>query len=130
MEDDLVDSGRFVRVETRGERSGLARSVTVGFIEDGLVPGAVVVAAGSADAAWARNLIADPHCRVWLGDHSFEALAEPLDAADHAHAIRDLILRYGTPAEGLGHGTSFRLRPVEPVEPVEPGPVVPAHDAP
>ena len=26
--------------------------------------------------------------------------------------IRGLILRYGTPAEGLGHGPSFRLRPI------------------
>ena len=26
--------------------------------------------------------------------------------------VRELILRYGTPAEGLGHGPSFRLSPV------------------
>ena len=31
--------------------------------------------------------------------------------AEHARAIRGLILRYGTPAEGLGRGDSFRLRP-------------------
>ena len=114
MEDDLVASGRFVRIETRGERSGLARAVTVGFIEDAAVPGALLVAAGSADTAWARNLLAEPRCHVRLVDRSFEAIAEPLDAPDHARAIRELILRYGTPAEGLGHGTSFRLRPVEP----------------
>jgi deazaflavin-dependent oxidoreductase (nitroreductase family) len=115
MEDDLVASGRFVRIETRGEQSGLARAVTVGYVEDSGVPGALVVAAGLADAAWARNLLADPSCRVRVGDRSFEAIAEPLDAIEHARAIRDLILRYGTPAEGLGRGTSFRLRPVEPV---------------
>jgi deazaflavin-dependent oxidoreductase (nitroreductase family) len=114
MEDDLVASGRFVRIEARGERSGLARAVTVGFIEDAAAPGAVLVAAGSADAAWARNLLAEPRCHVWLADRSFEAVAEPLDATDHARAIRELILRYGTPAESLGHGTSFRLRPVGP----------------
>ena len=51
---------------------------------------------------------------MWVGDRSFDAVAEPLDAADDARAIRELILRYGTPAEGLGHGTSFRLRPVDP----------------
>ena len=39
------------------------------------------------------------------------AVAEPLEAADHARAVRGLILRYGTPAERLGHGPSFRLRP-------------------
>jgi deazaflavin-dependent oxidoreductase (nitroreductase family) len=114
MEDDLVASGRFVRIETRGERSGLARVVTVGFVEDASAPGALVVAAGSADTAWAHNLLAEPRCHVRLADRSFEAIAEPLDAADHARAIRELILRYGTPAESLGHGTSFRLRPVEP----------------
>jgi deazaflavin-dependent oxidoreductase (nitroreductase family) len=112
MEDELVASGRFVRIETRGERSGLARPVTVGFVEDDLYPGALLVAAGSAETSWARNLVADPTCLVTTGDRSFEAIAEPLGGADHARAVRELILRYGTPAEGLGHGTSFRLRPV------------------
>jgi deazaflavin-dependent oxidoreductase (nitroreductase family) len=121
MEDDLVDSGRFVRIEALGERSGLARTVTVGFVDDDEVPGALLVAAGSDDAAWGRNLLADPACRVRTGDRTFDAVAEPLTAAEHGRAIRGLILRYGTPAEGLGRGPSFRLRPVEtrPVEAVE-----------
>jgi deazaflavin-dependent oxidoreductase (nitroreductase family) len=114
MEDDLVASGRFVRIETRGEQSGLARTVTVGFVEDDGSPGALLVAAGSAETAWARNLLSDPACLVRLGDRSFAAVAEPLAGADHARAVRELILRYGTPAEGLGHGTSFRLRPADP----------------
>jgi deazaflavin-dependent oxidoreductase (nitroreductase family) len=113
MEDDLVASGRFVRIETRGGRSGLARAVTVGYVEDELQPGALLVAAGSSETAWARNLLADPACRVATGDRTFAAIALPLDRADHARAVRGLILRYGTPAEGLGHGTSFRLSPVE-----------------
>ena len=114
MEDDLVASGRFVRIETRGEKSGRARAVTVGFVDDGpAASGSVLVAAGSAETAWARNLLADPACRVRIGDRSFDAVAEPLQPADHARAIRELILRYGTPAETLGHGPSFRLRPVE-----------------
>ena len=112
MEDDLVASGRFVRVETRGEQSGLAREVTVGFVQDEGSPGALLVAAGSAETAWARNLLSDPACRVRLGDRWFEAVAEPLDGADHARAVRELILRYGTPSEGLGRGPSFRLVPV------------------
>ena len=112
MEDDLVASGRFVRIEARGERSGLARPVTVGFVDDELQPGALLVAAGSSETAWARNLLADPACRVTTSDRTFEAIAVPLERADHARAVRGLILRYGTPAEGLGHGTSFRLSPV------------------
>jgi deazaflavin-dependent oxidoreductase (nitroreductase family) len=113
MEDDLVASGRFVRVTAVGGRSGLPRSVTIGFVEDEAgPPGSVLVSAGLADAAWARNLIADPACRVEIGERSWDALAEPLAPAEHARAIRALILRYGTPAEGLGRGDSFRLRPV------------------
>ena len=112
MEDELVDSGRFVRIEARGSQSGLERAVTVGFVDDEDQPGALLVAATAPDAAWATNLLADPACHVRVGDRSFDAIAEPLDGADHARAIRGLILRYGTPAEGLGHGPSFRLRPI------------------
>jgi hypothetical protein len=46
-----------------------------------------------------------------VGDRRFSAIAEPLETSDHARAIRGLILRYGTPAERLGLGPSFRLRP-------------------
>jgi len=111
MEAELVASGRFARIETHGSLSGLPRAVTIGFVEDATVPGAVLVAAGGDETAWARNLLADPACRVELADRTFAATAEPLDPAEHARAIRELILRYGTPAESLGHGMSFRLRP-------------------
>ena len=112
MEDDLVASGRFARVTTRGDRTGLPRSVTVGFVDDvDGPPGSILVSAGGAESAWARNLLADPACRVEFGGRSWDAVAEPLPPAGHAAVIRDLILRYGTPAEGLGRGESFRLRP-------------------
>lgn len=110
MEDELVASGRFVRIDSRSSRSGLDRPVTVGFVDD--EDGAILVAATAPDAAWARNLLADPACHVRVGDRSFDAIAEPLERAEHARAVRELILRYGTPAEGLGHGPSFRLRQV------------------
>jgi deazaflavin-dependent oxidoreductase (nitroreductase family) len=117
MEAELVASGRFARIETHGARSGRDRAVTVGYADDDLpgsiTPGAVLVAAGGPDTAWASNLLMDPSCRVRVGERSFHAIAEPLEPAEHALAIRALILRYGTPAEGLGHGPSFRLRPVE-----------------
>ena len=61
--------------------------------------------------SWALNLLADPAVEVEVGDRRFAAIAEPLDPTDHARAIRGLILRYGTPAERLGRGPSFRLRP-------------------
>lgn len=118
MEDDLVASGRYVRIWTTGGRTGRPRPVTAGFVDDERSPGALLVAS-RAGSAWSRNLLANPTCQIETADRSSAAVAEPLDAADHARAIRGLILRYGTPAEGLGHGPSFRLRPV--AIPGEPG---------
>jgi hypothetical protein len=82
MEDDLVAWGRVVRIETRGRVSGRT----------------------------AVAVIADPACRVTLGESSFGAVARQLEREEHQEAVRDLILRYGTPAESLGAGPSFELR--------------------
>ena len=111
MEDDLVAWGRTIRLETRGRVTGRLAFAVVGFVER--PDGSLVVAAGSPDAAWALNLLADPACRVTLGDVSWAATATPLDEADHADAVRSLILRYGTPAENLGAGPSFEVRRAE-----------------
>jgi len=87
--------------------------VTVGFVDDATDPhGAVFVAASTPDTDWGLNLLDDPACRVTIGERVFDAVAEPLEDADHARVIAAMILRYGTPAEGLGHGPSFRLRPI------------------
>jgi deazaflavin-dependent oxidoreductase (nitroreductase family) len=109
MEDELVRDGRVARLELRGHRSGLPRTVTVGFVQ--LSDGSLAVAARSAEAAWARNLEADPHATVTIGDRTFAVVAEPLDDRDPRRnaVIRDLILRYGTPSENLGNGPVFVL---------------------
>ena len=110
MEDDLVSWGRVARIETTGRKTGRTIPVVVGFVErDG---GAIAVAATAPDSAWGLNLIADPHCRVTIGDGSWPAVARPLEGPEHAAAVRDLILRYGTPSEGLGSGPSFELAPI------------------
>ncbi len=93
-----------------GRRTGLARPVAVGYVDE--PDGSVLVAAGDS-ARWALNLLDQPRVDVEIGDRIFTAVAEALDAADHARAIRGLILRYGTPAERLGRGASFRLRPID-----------------
>jgi deazaflavin-dependent oxidoreductase (nitroreductase family) len=111
MEDDLVAWGRVVKLETQGRRSGRPVPVVVGFVEQ--AAGTIVVAATSPDAAWALNLLADPRCRATIGARTWDAVARPLDGAEHAAAVRDLILRYGTPSEGLGSGPSFELTPAE-----------------
>jgi deazaflavin-dependent oxidoreductase (nitroreductase family) len=87
-------------------------TVAVGFVDE--PDGSLLVSAGSPAAGWARNLEAEPRCRVTLGERTWEADAEPLDEPEHERTIRELILRYGTPAERLGRGPSFRLRPLEP----------------
>jgi deazaflavin-dependent oxidoreductase (nitroreductase family) len=112
MEAELVASGRFARIETVGRRSGERRAVTVGFVDDPVVEGAVLVAAGEPTSAWALNLLETPACRVRIADREFDGVAEQLEPADHNRAIAGMILRYGTPAEGLGRGPAFRLRPV------------------
>jgi len=89
--------------------------VTVGFVDDPEVDGAILVAAGEPETAWALNLLEDPACRVVIGERTFDALAEPLGTIDHRRVIAAMILRYGTPAEGLGRGPTFRLRPASTV---------------
>jgi hypothetical protein len=84
--------------------------VAVGYVDE--ADGSILVAADER-SAWAQNLVADPTVLVEVGERRFAAVAEPLSPGDHAVAVRGLILRYGTPAERLGRGPSFRLRPVE-----------------
>jgi deazaflavin-dependent oxidoreductase (nitroreductase family) len=104
----LADWGKVVRLETRGRTSGQAIEVAVGYVEDG--DGSLLVAAGSDESDWARNLLADPRCVVTLGDVRWPATAELLAGAEANRVVRELILRYGTPAERLGRGPVFRIR--------------------
>ena len=100
-----------LRLETRGRVSGRPVEVALGYVED--PEGSVLVAAGSPDADWARNLDADPRCRVSVGEEAWpDAVAEPVSGAGAGQAVRELILKYGTPAERLGLGPVYRLRRV------------------
>jgi deazaflavin-dependent oxidoreductase (nitroreductase family) len=115
--EQLAGWGKVALIETRGRLSGRTARAHVGFVDE--PDGSIVVAAG-LDAQWAANLLADPACTVTIAERSFAGVAEPLSGREFAAAIRDLILRYGTPAERLGSGPAFRIRPVEPAEAVEP----------
>jgi len=84
--------------------------VAVGYVDE--PDGSILVAAGGR-ALWALNLLTDPTAEVEVGNRRFTAIAEPLEGADHARVVGGLILRYGTPAERLGRGPTFRLRPVD-----------------
>lgn len=107
--EQLTEWGKVVRIATRGRVSGREVAVAVGFVEE--ADGSLLVAAGDPDADWARNLEAEPRCRARLGERAWDAVAELLDREEAARAVTALILRYGTPAEGLGRGPAFRLRP-------------------
>jgi deazaflavin-dependent oxidoreductase (nitroreductase family) len=106
--EQLAGWGVVAVIETRGRVTGKPARAHVGYIEE--PDGSIVVAAGFG-AQWAANLLADPGCTVTVGERSFRGEAEPLAGADLAAAIRSLILRYGTPAERLGAGPAFRIRP-------------------
>ncbi|MBA2719571.1 MAG: nitroreductase family deazaflavin-dependent oxidoreductase [Chloroflexi bacterium] len=114
LDASLADDDRFVRLQTRGRRSGEARLVTVGFVAE--PDGSILVAAGAPDSAWAGNLLADPVVDITIGGVTFAGVAEVLDDRDprRGRAVRELILRYGTPSEGLGSGPIFAIRPLEP----------------
>lgn len=73
------------------------------------------MAAGAPDSAWARNLLADPGVEVAIGSRVYRGVAEPLDDRDprRGRTVRELILRYGTPSEGLGSGPIFVIRAAE-----------------
>ncbi|MEO8273842.1 MAG: nitroreductase family deazaflavin-dependent oxidoreductase [Chloroflexota bacterium] len=111
--EQLAGWGKVVRLETRGRVSGTLVGVAVGYLEQ--EDGSILVAAGDPDADWARNLEAEPRCRATIAGRTFDALAVRLEGSAAAHAVAGLILKYGTPAERLGRGPAFRLRP-------EPGP--------
>lgn len=108
--EQLAGWGLAVRLETRGRRTGRPMEVAVGYVDG--PGGSLLVTAGSPEADWARNLEADPRCRATVGERTFDALAEPLDAGTAAAAVSAMILKYGTPAERLGRGPAFRIRPV------------------
>jgi deazaflavin-dependent oxidoreductase (nitroreductase family) len=96
-------------IETRGRVTGTTARAAVGFVEE--ADGSLLVAAGDPDADWALNLVSDTRCDVTIGDRRFTAQAREIDGADRARAVRELILKYGTPSERLGLGPVFRLVP-------------------
>ena len=106
---ELAAWGRVILLTTTGRRTGIARTTPVGFLDAG--DGSLLIAATDEATAWARNLAADPRCIVSIEGAAAPYRAEPLGDEARRDAIVALILRYGTPAERLGMGPAFRLRP-------------------
>jgi hypothetical protein len=78
----------------------------VGFVDDG---DELLVAAGTDSTDWALNLRANPQCTVTIEDRTAGYSAREVGDDERGPAVVALILKYGTPAERLGHGPVFRL---------------------
>lgn len=99
-------------LETIGRKSGRPVQSAVGFIEDS--DGSMLVGAGSDTADWVLNLRADPRARATVAERTIEYdQAVELGGDARSAAVVALILKYGTPAERLGHGPVFRLTRAE-----------------
>jgi deazaflavin-dependent oxidoreductase (nitroreductase family) len=109
--EQLAAWGKVVLLETTGRVTGHIVRAAVGFVDE--PDGSLLVAAGRPDAAWAANLFAEPACHGTIADARRAYRAEELAGPDRARAIAGLILKYGTPAESLGAGPAFRLRPTD-----------------
>ena len=107
--EELAEWGKVALIETTGRSSGRPVKAAVGFV--GADDGSLLVAAGSESADWALNLTANPHCAVTVGDRTDTYRAGEVDGGERAQALVKLVLKYGTPAEKLGHGPVFRLTP-------------------
>ena len=108
--EELADWGKVALIETVGRVSGSVASAAVGFIEE--PDGSLLVAAGSDTSDWVLNLRAHSRARVSIADRSAAYAAVEADDEDRSRAVAELILKYGTPAERLGRGPVFRLRPI------------------
>jgi len=109
--DQLAAWGKVVMLETTGRVSGRTIRTAVGFVAES--DGSLLVAAGNPGADWAANLRAEPACHGTIGTDRWAYRAEELEGPERARAITELILKYGTPAESLGAGPAFRLRPLK-----------------
>ncbi|CAN5688007.1 hypothetical protein BH23CHL7_BH23CHL7_13680 [soil metagenome] len=108
----LVGWGKVALLETRGRVSGRPVRTPVGYFEE--ADASLLVAAGGPNADWALNLLAERQCRVTIADRTADHLGDLLEnPAERAAALSALILKYGTPAERLGRGPVFRLRPLD-----------------
>lgn len=106
--EQLAAWGKVGLLETRGRVSGRPITTAVGFVAE--ADGALLVAAATEGSDWARNLQANAVCRLSIEATTADYMAEEVDGPTRAAAISGLILKYGTPAERLGHGPVFRLR--------------------
>ena len=102
-----VDAGLdFCYVTTTGRMTGRPHRIEIWFAADG---GTLYLLAGGRERAdWVRNLVADPHVRVEVGDRTFDANARVLEAgSEEDQRARDLVFTKYQPRYS-GDLTSWR----------------------
>lgn len=111
--EQLAAWGKVAMLQTMGRKSGKPVQSAVGFIEED--DGCMLVAAGKDDADWVLNLRANAHAIATVGEKTaVYNQAIELEGEERSAVLVALILKYGTPSEGLGRGPVFRLiRPLE-----------------
>ncbi len=86
---------RLVLLTTRGARTGREHITPMMFHRDS---GRVLVIASNAGAQrhpdWYRNLVADPHVTLEIGDERYEAIAVPLRGEERDRVWRELKQAY------------------------------------
>ena len=106
--EQLAAWGKVAMLETIGRKSGKPVQSAVGFIDES--DGSMLVAAGSDSADWVLNLRTNPRSRTRVGDRAAEYdQAVELEGDERSAILVALIIKYGTPSEGLGRGPVFRL---------------------
>lgn len=105
----LAAIGRAGHLTTTGRRSGLARTVAVGFVRR--PDGGILVGSGRPGAAWVANLRAEPRCRFRTREDegAYRAVEQTGDA--HAPALAELQRGMG------GAGSRFSFHDVFVLEP-------------
>jgi hypothetical protein len=83
-----LEAAEAIEIQTTGRRTGRAHRVDVWFA----AVGDVLWLRTDANADWYRNLVADPRCRVRVGQFELAAVREPVE--DEPAALRDLIARW------------------------------------
>lgn len=76
----------YLYLTTTGRRSGLPREIEIWFTEHG--GRFYVIAEHRERAQWVRNILADPHVRVRVGDRGFAGVARPVSDEREPELVR------------------------------------------
>jgi deazaflavin-dependent oxidoreductase (nitroreductase family) len=83
----------FCYLTTTGRVSGRAHRIEIWFAIDRAttVPTIYLLAGARERSDWVANLVADPHCTVEIGEHTFDATGRVLEGTGEERAARDLV---------------------------------------